>query len=182
MKGWYEVELKARVKDPAAMRQKIKKIAEFVKKIKKIDNYYTLEKKGYPAKSLRIRDQGSFHLVNFKKRVSYHQGIHTKKETEFNLQDIKGFLAVLKEFGFRLWIKKHKESEIYRYYKHKSAHIELNHLRGLGWFVEVEILTVNRVSEARKIILAISKRLGINTKDIEKKGYTKLLWEKQNQK
>jgi len=120
-----------------------------------------------------------FHLVNFKKRVSYVQGIYTKKETEFNLQDIKGFLAVLKEFGFRLWITKHKESEVYKY---KSASIELNHLRGLGWFVEVEILTVDNVSEARKTILAIFKLLGINKKDIEKKGYTKLLWEKQNKK
>ncbi|MBS3118876.1 class IV adenylate cyclase [Candidatus Woesearchaeota archaeon] len=179
MEGWYEVELKARVKDSDAFRQKIKKIAKFVKKVKKIDDYYTLEKKGYPTKSLRIRNQGSFHLVNFKKRVSYVQGIYTKKETEFNLQDIKGFLAVLKEFGFRLWITKHKESEVYKY---KSASIELNHLRGLGWFVEVEILTVDNVSEARKTILAIFKLLGINKKDIEKKGYTKLLWEKQNKK
>ena len=71
MEGWYEVELKARVKDSDAFRQKIKKIAKFVKKVKKIDDYYTLEKKGYPTKSLRIRNQGSFHLVNFKKRVSY---------------------------------------------------------------------------------------------------------------
>ena len=179
MEGWYEVELKARVKDPKLMRQKIKKIARFVKKVKKIDEYYTLEKEGYPTKSLRIRNQGSFHLVNFKKRVSYVQGIYTKKETEFNLQDIKGFLAVLKEFGFRPWMKKYKESEIYKY---KSANIELNHLRGLGWFVEVEILTINKVSEARKTILFISKLLGINKGDIEKNGYTKLLWEKQNKK
>ncbi len=176
MEGWYEVELKARIKDPKLIRQKIKKIAKFVKKIKKVDDYYTLEKKGYPTKSLRIRNQGRIHQVNFKKRVSYSQGIHTKKEVEFNLQDIKGFLAVLKEFGFRLWITKYKESEIY---KRKSANIELNHLQGLGWFVEVEILTVNKVSEARKTILTVFKLLGINKRDIEKKGYTRLLWEKK---
>ncbi len=179
MNGWYEVELKARIKDPKRIRQKIKKIARFVKKIKKVDYYYTPEKGGYPTKSLRIRNQGSFHLVNFKKRISYLQGIYTKKEVEFNLEDIKGFLAVLKEFGFRLWMIKHKESEVYKY---KFANIELNHLRGLGWFIEVEILTRNKVSEARKTILTIFKLLGINKKDIEKKGYTRLLWEKQNKK
>lgn len=179
MEGWYEVELKARVKNPNIIRQRIKKIARFVKKVKKVDHYYTLEKNGYPTKSLRIRNQGRFHLVNFKKRVSYLQGIYTKKEVEFNLEDIQGFLAVLKEFGFRLWIIKHKESEVYKY---KSASIELNNLRRLGWFVEVEILTTNNVSEARKNILTIFKLLGINKNDIEKKGYTRLLWEKQNKK
>lgn len=179
MEGWYEVELKAKVKDPKPIRQKIKKIARFVKKVKKVDHYYTLEKKGYPTKSLRIRNQGCFHLVNFKKRISYLQGIYAKKEVEFNLEDVTGFLAVLKEFGFRQWITKYKESEIYRC---KSANIELNHLRGLGWFVEVEILTTNKVFEARKTILTIFKLLGINKKDIEKKGYTRLLWEKQNKK
>ncbi len=179
MKGWYEVELKAKIKDPGLIRQRIKKIAKFVKKVKKVDHYYTLEKTGYPTKSLRIRNQGRFHLVNFKKRISYLQGIYTKKEVEFNLEDIKRFLAVLNEFGFRLWITKHKESEIY---KSKSANIELNHLRGLGWFVEVEILTTHNISEARKTILTIFKLLGINKKDIEKKGYTRLLWEKQNKK
>lgn len=176
MEGWYEVELKAKIKDPGLIRQRIKKVARFVKKVKKVDHYYTLEKKGYPTKSLRIRNQGRFHLVNFKKRVSYLQGIYTKKEVEFNLEDIKGFLAVLNEFGFRLWITKHKESEVYTY---KSASIELNNLRGLGWFVEVEVLTVNKVSEARKTILTIFKLLGIDKGDIEKKGYTRLLWEKQ---
>ena len=46
--------------------------------------------------------------------------------------------------------------------------------------MEVEILTVNKISEARKTILDIFKLLGINKTGIEKKGYTKLLWEKQN--
>lgn len=171
----YEVELKARIKNINEIRKRVRKIAKFIKKVKKIDDYYSLEK-GFSKKSLRIRKQQGFYIVTFKKRVSYKSGIHTKKEIEFNLEDIAGFLAVLKEFGFRKWLTKYKITELYN--KEKNLNIELNYVKGLGWFVEIEALTSGKVQEARERILKIFNQLRIKKEDIEESGYTRLLWDK----
>ncbi len=174
-----EVEAKIRVKDLSLIRKKILSITKYHKTIIKVDDYYTLENlKNYPHKSLRVRKMGKIYQINFKQSLSFENHIHAKKETEFTASNIEDFLALLKEFGFKKWLRKEKKSEVYRI--SENFHIELNNVKDLGWFVEVEYLAKpNEVKYAEKRVLDVLKSLGYKEKDFIKEGYTKLLWDKQ---
>lgn len=174
-----EVEAKVVIINPSEFRKKIRKIGTLVSKEKKIDDYYTLQSlNSYPKKSLRIRKINSFYMINFKRHISYSNGVYAKKETEFRVSDLKGFLALIKDFGFRKWVRKEKESEIYRI--KKNFHIEVNKVKHLGWFLEIEYLVASekKIAMARKEIIDVMNLLGIKKRNVTREGYTKMLWDK----
>lgn len=174
--SWIEVESKLRVHNVKDARRRIKRIAKFVKVENKVDDYYSLETIRYPKKSLRVRDKGKKREVNFKKWISYENGIHSKREVEFNISDLKGFYDLINEFGFRKWMRKEKRTELYK--TRDGIVIELNYVKRLGWFIELEILAKpNEVAKAQKRIDKLRSKLGFIKKDIERKGYTKSLWQ-----
>lgn len=170
--------------DVRTLRNKIRTIGKFLRTIKKVDDYYTLENlKRYPRKSLRIRKesgknkQGSY-IVNFKKSLGYKKGIHAKKETEFRVSDISGFLSLIDDFGFKKWLRKEKKTELY--FIKENFHIELNFVKSLGYYLEVEYLSNMKGKEkARSEVLNVLKRLGVSDGKVVKEGYTKLLWDKK---
>lgn len=175
-----EVEAKVKVENISETRKKISEIAKLVGKQNKIDDYYTIEPMNtYPKKSLRIRRKGNEYEINFKQKLSYVRGVHAKKESEFNVSDIKNFVALIKDFGFKKWLTKIKTSEVYEI--KNNFHIELNNVKNLGWFLEVEYLvkTEKEISSARKQIIEIIKKLEIPKSEIKESGYTKMLWEKR---
>ena len=173
--SWVEVESKIRVDNVKHARAEIKKIAKFVKRESKIDDYYSLEKNKYPKKSLRVRDKGNKREVNFKQWRSFKNGIWAKKEVEFEVSDLRNFFDLLDDFGFHKWMSKEKKTELYC--TKDGISIELNYVKKLGWFIEIEILCKPKdVQNARKRIHKIMNKLGVKKKFIEKKGYTKLLW------
>ena len=119
---------------------------------------------------------GKVYQINFKQSLLFHHHIHAKKETEFSASNIDDFLALLEEFGFQKWLRKEKRSEVYRLGEH--FHIELNQVKGLGWFVEVEYLALpSEVARAEKKVFEVLKSLGFQERDFVKEGYTKLLWD-----
>ncbi len=177
-----EVEAKVAVGDPYLIRKRAGTVARYVTREKKIDDYYTLESlEHYPKKSLRIRKVNGFYKVNFKQSMGYKRGVHAKKEIEFKISDINDFLKLIADFGFRKWLRKEKESEVYKI--RKNFHIELNNVKGLGWFVEVEYLAgPNEVEKARKEVAKFMRMLGFSEKECIKSGYTKSLWDKMRAK
>ncbi len=174
-----EVEAKIWISDPAIFRKRIKKIAKFVHKEKKIDDYYTLESlKKYPMKSLRIRKRRDIYEINFKQRLSYLNRVHAKNEREFILRDVMPFLDLIKDFGFKQWLRKEKLSEIYEI--NKKFHVEINKVKHLGWFLEIEYLCDKEdIEMARGRVLQVIDKLDIRRKQIIKEGYTKMLWDKR---
>ena len=172
-----EVEAKIKIVEPSVQRKKISSLAKLISKERKIDDYYTLEKGHYPKKSLRIRKIKNQYQVNFKEKISYIKGVHAKNETEFVIAQIDDFIWLIKELGFRKWFTKNKYSEVYQI--NKNFHIELNNVQNLGWFLEIEYLAKrNEIKKARHEILKIMNKLGIKENQIEKSGYTKMLWKK----
>jgi len=173
-----EVEAKIKIPAPEKYKKLVSQIARPIKTIKKTDTYYTLEKspkKTYPKKSLRIRKTNKDYKINFKQKLSYIKGIHAKNEQEFTTSDINNFLNLIKDFGFKKWLTKIKHSEIYEI--NKNFHIEINNVKKLGWFIEVEYLTTkDNIPKARQQVLKILKQLNPDKKQIIKDGYTKLLW------
>ncbi len=173
-----EVEAKIKVFNINDLRSRIRKIARFIGREKKVDDYYTLQSlDNYPTKSLRVRARKNYHEVNFKQPLSYVNGIWAKKEIEFRIHDIKGFFELLNEFGFKKWLRKEKETETYSIGK---ITIELNKVKKLGWFMEVEYLCAKNkdIARARNIIINVLRKLNVRKRDIVKEGYTKILWNK----
>ncbi len=176
-----EVEAKARIKNPEKYKKMALEIGRYCGKENKKDDYYTLEDLGhYPEKSLRIRKRRGFFEVNFKQKIHFAKGVHAKYENEFKLSKIDDFLALVNDFGFRKWLKKEKISYIYEI--NKNFHIELNKIKNLGWFLEVEYLCSKEkdISKASKSVLGVMKKFGIGRKEIIGKGYTKMLWDKSH--
>lgn len=174
-----EVEAKIKISDVGEFRKRAQALGRYVGEERKSDDYYTLESLDkYPKRSLRIRKTGRNYVVNFKQRISYKNSVHAKKEVEFRVSDIAGFLALIENFGFRKWLRKEKATELYEI--GKNFHIEINNVRGLGWFVEVEYLSsLASVGRARRRVFEVIKKLGASEKDIVKDGYTKMLWDKR---
>lgn len=171
-----EVEAKVRIDNPSRIRQKASDIAKFIGVEHKIDDYYTLENlKNYPLKSIRIRKKKGHYVVNIKKSISHVGKVHAKREFEFEIKDVATFVNLLKDFGFRKWLTKEKTT--YNYEINKNFHIEINNVKGLGWFLEVEYLAEkNQVSMARNKVQGIIRKMGFEEKGIVVEGYTKLLW------
>ena len=181
---WLEVETKVKVHDAAALREKIKKIAIFEKEESRGDDYFTLQKKGYPKKAFRIRYDGKKFVVNFKKRLHklFSKDIVVKQEFEFTLTDtehLDNFIALLEDFGFKEWVKKRKHTESYLYKKDKNVVIEINNVEHVGSYMEIEYLAQpKQVKKAKEKIREVLKALEIKQSDIDNVGYTRRLYDK----
>ncbi len=181
---WLEVETKVKIENVPKLRNKIKKIARFEKKESRGDDYFALQKRGYPKKSFRIRDDGEKMIVNFKKHLKslWKQGVVVKREFEFELSDMKhigNFLALLEDFNFKEWVKKRKTTESYLYKKDKRVVIEINKVQHLGYYMEIEYKAkLSEVERARKKILQVLRELEIDKNQIDNIGYTRRLYDK----
>ncbi len=175
-----EVEAKAKIFKPRAFIERARRLGIFKGRERKLDEYFSLESlRKYPKESLRIRKRKGFYEVNFKRRISYVKGVYAKKEVEFRVSDIKGFLSLIQNFGFKKWLIKEKESEIYEL--KKNFHIEINTVKGLGSFIEVEYLALpSEIKKAREEVLEVMSKLGIGENEIVKEGYTRMLWDKRH--
>ncbi len=186
---WLEVETKIILDDSQVdeLRRKIKKIAKFVKKGEKVDDYFARRRKIkrlYPKKAFRIRATKDEFEVNFKKWMKklWTKDIVVKQEFEFKLkgkEEVEDLLALFKDLGFREWVRKTKWNETYSYNKDPRLSIEMNKVKNLGWFIEMEYLSQPKeLEKARAAIREVLKILEIPTEQIDNTGYTKMLWYK----
>ena len=181
MNYWYEVETKVHIKNVHSLLNKIRKFARLVKKEKLTDDYYALQQNDYPKKSFRIRSNGRVFIMNFKRRTSFgDKFIVVKEEHEFPVasEEIKHFLDVLSDFGFRKWIRKVKHIATYQHKKDKRITISVSRVEKLGNFMEIEYLAEkNEIHTARKKIQQVLNELNISKDDIENTGYTRRLYD-----
>ena len=183
--AWLEVETKIKIKNSSELRKKIQKIANFKKKESRADDYFALRRKfrrhSYPKKAFRIRHSPGKSVVNFKKRLKkyWDNYIVVKQEFEFETKNPDEFLALMFDLGFVQWIKKFKQSESYTHKKDKRLIIEINKVRHLGYFMEIEYLCQpNEIKKAKRKIMNTLKELEITKEDVDNIGYTKRLWDK----
>lgn len=182
-----EVETKSKIPDSEvkALRERIKKIGTFVKAGKKSDDYFALKRKGFPKKAFRIRNnvKGKFE-VNFKKHMKqyYDDKIVVKQEFEFELENkehVENLLALFRDLNFVEWVKKIKKNETYRYKKDKRLMIEINKVKHLGYFMEIEYLCKEwEIKKAKRKIREVLKILEIKDEWFDNTGYTRMLWNK----
>lgn len=181
-----EVETKIKIpnSDVEDVRKKIKSIARFVKKGKKADDYFAIQVKGYPKKAFRIRASKDKYEINFKKWLTKYwtKDIVVKEEFEFIIKSkehLEHLLELFRDLGFKEWVKKIKWNETYKWKKDKRVCIELNKVKHLGYFIEIEYLAKKwEMRKARRKIKKVLKELEIKPNQIDNTGYTRMLWYK----
>jgi predicted adenylyl cyclase CyaB len=179
-----EVETKVKIENVPRLRKRIRAIARLKKNESRGDDYFALEQRGYPRKAFRIRHSGGKYVVNFKKRLKhlFSKDIVVKEEYEFELgggKNLKYFLALIEDLGFKEWVKKRKHTEGYVHKKDKRIIIEINKVEHLGYYMEIEYLaTRSEVGKAKKKIRKTLEELGIKEDQIDNVGYTRRLYDK----
>lgn len=182
---WLEVETKIKLEDSQIkeFREKIKKIAKFSKKGKKVDDYFAIQRWGYPKKAFRTRTTKDKIEINFKKHLKKYwtKEVVVKQEFEFNIQkeNFPDMIQLFKDMGFEEWVRKEKFNETYKWKKDQRVSIELNRVKYLGYFIEIEYLAQpSEMDYAIRKIQDVLKELEINPNQIDNTGYTKMLWYK----
>ena len=169
-----EVEAKVRLSDKDCKRLP-KAILAFAKPLgvsTKKDQYY-----GNGAFDLRIREENGVAVLTIKHRKR-ERGIEMNEETEIPIPRAAPWDRMLRQNGFPLKAKKEKRCQAFQYGKFR---IELNTVKGLGHFLEIERLVKgeSEVLEAKKDLVALFRKLGFGPATFERKLYLELLAEKR---
>lgn len=180
-----EVETKIKLEDSQVeqLRKRIKEIARFEKKGKKVDDYFAIQRWGYPKKAFRTRTTSKHIEINFKKHLKKYwtKNVVVKQEFEFVIpkENFDDMIELFRDMGFKEWVQKVKWNETYKHKKDKKISIEINRVKYLGYFIEIEYLaTPSEMDKAIRKIENTIKELGIDPNQVDNTGYTKMLWYK----
>jgi len=170
----YEIEAKVRLSE-ADFKRLEDEIPRFAKKVKRVinkDTYYNQSIKDF---SMRIRNQNGKDILNLKSKKR-GGGIEMNREIELPIASASAFDKFLKKIGIPSTAKKEKTSEIY---KTGKMQIELNHVKKLGYFLEIETIVKGRaeIPSVKKTLRELFRKLGFSLQDFEKKYYLELLGE-----
>ncbi len=172
-----EVELKAWVSDPDALRARLDRRYSFVREYVKEDVYFAGEESARDGRSdVRLRRDGDRSICTFKdKRIE--KGVEFNEEHEFDVTDGDAFHELLRRLGC---LERIRKTKIGRQYKAGDTIVELSELVGLGWFVEIErVLDDESESQAAELsVREVLSELDIPTTAIECRTYTEMLAEK----
>lgn len=173
-----EIEMKARVSNPADVKACFDNLAGEGSPVYKDDHYFRLP--GSNIQSMRIRRyDGKVELTC--KRTSSANGREDNREFEFlalpdQYEKAVAFFHALGHEDFFIKRKKGWEWNV------GDAHVELLSVNDIGTFLEIEILLPfdsddKAADEALSRIAALMERAGIC--DIEKKSYREMILEKE---
>jgi adenylate cyclase class 2 len=182
-----EIELKAWVWDPEAVRDKLDRAAAWTGNFEKEDAYWLPETPapGFPPSGIRIRREtvttpdgmtSRLIQVTFKSK-EVREGIEINDEKEFDLSSAPEFEELLGRLNLKKRMTKRKKG---RSYSRGDLTAELTEVEGLGWFAELEILAGDgldrTVREARARLLGFLAELSIGEDALETRYYTEMLY------
>jgi len=142
--------------------------AEFLGEERQVDTYFRMPER----ELLRVR------VVDGKGAVLGHKAIRDEANTEFDetecgVSDGEVMMEILRRLGYMEWVTIEKERRTYR---HGDVTFELNRVRHLGDFVDIEIMTDD--PGQRRRIMEMVRQLGYSEEDVEPRLYSELLLEK----
>jgi adenylate cyclase class 2 len=171
----FEVELKARVREPDMVEARAAQLGRFQGTTLKEDIYFrpATDPSPIPAIRYRLRRTGAEAVVTFKQRIETGD-IEINDEVEFAVDNMAAFFRFTHHIGFVPFVVKHKLSRLYQV---GQAHLELNEVKHLGHFVEIEILcqAEAEIPLARAHISRLLADLGLSETDVEPRRYLELI-------
>ena len=166
------------------VKEKLEKIAKFVKNSHQIDEYLTPAHRNFlepefPFEWLSIRKRDDKVVLNYKHYYPENVEITThcdEFETEIkNLDQLEKIFSVL---NFKKLVTVEKEREVYVY--NDEFEIALDKVKELGHFMEIEAIKFfGSVEATREKLFEFAKNLGIDISKTDKRGYPYLLMKKR---
>jgi adenylate cyclase, class 2 len=178
-----EVELKARLADPAATEAKVASFATFVTSFEKSDAYWHGPdwRLARGSKGFRVRTEAGETTVTFKTKKC-EGGMEINREREFSVSDPTALDELLFRLGCEPFFSKRKRGKRYEARTAGAARpitIEILELEGLGPFIEIEALLETESPEAIALaqgeVKGLLARAGVPETAIESRYYSELL-------
>ena len=183
-----EIELKARVEDHQALRDRLSLLAPAALLFEKDDCYWTAGEGSLLRYGIRLRRERiagpsgegeEKALVTYKTRET-REGIEVNDEREFAVSDAACCEDLLRLLGLEPGTRKHKRGWAWVFGDIRAELCEVSGLRrNLGWFLELEILAEDSkaptVEGARRQLLELLERVGLTRDCIEERYYSELL-------
>jgi adenylate cyclase class 2 len=184
-----EIELKAWADAPPAVKERLDRLALYNGEFLKNDTYWKQEKPGirpeiFPLSGVRVRKESgkdaegnaySVITVTYKSKETW-DGLEVNNEREFSVSGVEAFEELLSRLRFKPAESKRKSGFSWNY---NGITAELAEVAGLGWFAELEIIASSddpeTVRTARRRLLKLLAKLGINEDRIESRYYTEML-------
>jgi adenylate cyclase class 2 len=187
----FEIELKAWADDPDGLRARLFSFVGLGTSFEKADAYwfFTGSDRSIPLSGVRIRRETRIDpagRVSHALWVTYkvkeiREGMEINDEREFSVSDDAAFEELLRRLGLEKGIEKNKKGWAWAW---EGITTELTEVEGLGWFVELEIITDDNsneaVSAARLRLFELLHKIGVKKDRIEPRYYTEMLREKAN--
>ena len=180
-----EIELKARIENHEALKNLLMEKAKYLAAFEKADCYYFLpELSDYFPSGVRVRrekrtfpdgTEKSASCVTYKKK-EVKDGIEVNDEREFEVRPVEGFEGFLGRLGFKPGTAKKKRGWAFG---RDGITAELVEVEGLGWFIELEIISEKIPETAfageKNRLLAFLDNLGVSREAIESQFYSQML-------
>ena len=163
---FFEVEQKYRLKDPRAIRRILKKLGA-KKTAGGTERNEFFDRNDFFKKqkvALRLRRFGGNKATLTLKGPRIKAKFTKRREIETPV-DYAAAKALLKFLGCKVRRQYIKEREAYRL---NGALITVDHLRGFGWFLEIET--------SSKQIAYLAKKIGLRESDREERSYLQMLF------
>ena len=182
----YEVEVKAKLKNRQEVIKKLEDFGcKFGEELHQVDHIFIPENLVFPppigTAVLRVRNQDEKYFLTLKISQS---GRQDSIERELQISDGKMMVEIIKLLKYEeVTIVDKKRTKT----KYKDMVIELDEVKDLGEFIEVEKIVTNENPEERKNIQKelcdFLETLGVAKEDLLVNAkYDIMLWEKQNKK
>lgn len=172
-----EIETRARIKNLDDIEQKIIKLGGgLIKEKEQMDEYFgeikLYQKIGYSF-LMRVRDEGDKKFLTYKGAKLKKDGIW--EEYEFEIDDTKKAAKMLRDMGLEkiIVVKKRRKT-----YALDGLTLCLDHIQGLGSFIEIECLDSEDFNKRK--IRSLMQRLGIKKDQLLDKGYVTMLLARNN--
>jgi adenylate cyclase class 2 len=170
-----EVEIKARVSDFDAIRERLKEMdAKKLKTVKQVDTIY-----GSPHKDmaktrelLRVRNEDGEHTICYKKRLDPLEEI--KRCIEVESKTHENIHEILKDLGFQVSMVNRKVRE---YWLLNDVYVCLDEVDRLGTFIELE-----SKNKTESNLFKMLDKLGIPRENVVSEAYPDMLTELQQKK
>ena len=171
----YEIEAKVWIKDQKKWQALLSQIAEdaiFKEELTKNDTYFS--KQNNNKIIFRLRKTGTNKCCVTVKEKTITNGIEKSLEHCFEIDNEEAFLYFCKATGLKAVLQKTKHSKIYQ---QNSLNIELNTIKNLGNFLEIERICKSKteIKQAEKTIKKQFAIYGYTEKDFEEIPYFKLI-------
>jgi predicted adenylyl cyclase CyaB len=176
-KNRQEIEVKFKLDKESffEIKQKISKIAKFVKNVNQKDEYISPPHRNflapkYPYEWLRIGERGSKTILNYKH--FYPEDAEEKThcdELEFEA-DPERLRQMFSALNFKSNVVVEKTREIYNH--NDEFEIGFDIVKELGYFIEIEAMKhAETVEKTRQKLVEFAKSLGIDIETSDKRGY-----------